>query len=263
MFIHFIGLSCFLIENAQGYRILVDPFSNDPQYSLGPQFPDEFNGKAFGANIVLSSEPDADHSYAPGSWLYHAPPTQTHSNPFPDLNLRGTVIYEWAGDVNIAWHYTVDGVRLAHFADNAHVLTHEQCKEIGHPDVVFLPLPKSDSLAPGVLDKTKKNIKLLNPKIVICAHHTVPPGTPFSAPVETIRAFFQNYYKKLEGKNIFYKNEESLMPLVYVLENAINLTKEYPSLILDTPTLEVTPSLLKRKNGDPLVVLFRTMIAKG
>lgn len=262
MLIHFIGLSCFLIENNQGFRILVDPFSNDPQYLLGPQFPDEFQGKPMGANIVLSSEPDADHSYAPGSWLYHAPPTKTHSDPFPGLNLRGTVIYEWAGDLNIAWHYTVDGIRLAHFADNAHELTASQLAEIGHPDIVFLPLPKSDSLVEGVLDKTKKNIAHLNPKIVICAHHIVPPETPFTGSVETLRAFYRQYFKKAKGKNKFYENEESLMPLAYVLENALNLAKEYPSLILDTPTLEVTPSLLKRKSSNPLIVLFRTMIAK-
>jgi L-ascorbate metabolism protein UlaG (beta-lactamase superfamily) len=42
MTITYIGLSCFLIENKQGYRILVDPFNDSPEWILGPKFPKEF-----------------------------------------------------------------------------------------------------------------------------------------------------------------------------------------------------------------------------
>src|SRR3990167_1816630 len=145
MKIHHIGLSCFLIKNKQGFRILVDPFNDAPEWRLGPLFPAEFQGKPFGANIVLMSEPDADHAYAPGDWLQKAPVTAPGSDPFPDLNLRGTIVHEYNGDVNIAWHYTVDGLRLAHFADNAHVLTDEQLKEIGAPDIIFISPPKTEN----------------------------------------------------------------------------------------------------------------------
>ncbi len=62
MKIHFIGLSSFLIENNSSYRILIDPFNNAPEWSLGLSFPDTFDGKPLGANIVLMSEPDADHA---------------------------------------------------------------------------------------------------------------------------------------------------------------------------------------------------------
>src|SRR6185369_14029047 len=123
MTITYIGLSCFLVENEQGFRILVDPFNDDPEWILGPRFPKEFRGEPLGANIVLMSEPDADHAYAPGDWLAYAPKTKPNSNPFPDLNLRGRVVYEWNGDLNIAYSYTIDGVRCTHLADNAHVLT--------------------------------------------------------------------------------------------------------------------------------------------
>ena len=76
MRITYIGLSCFMIENNAGFRILVDPFNNAPEWSLGLEFPAEFNGQPFGANIVLMTEPDADHAYAPGDWLQNAPPIQ-------------------------------------------------------------------------------------------------------------------------------------------------------------------------------------------
>lgn len=89
MKINFIGLSCFIIENNRGFRILVDPFNNAPEWSLGPKFPNKFRGRPLGANIVLMSEPDADHAYAPGGWLQAAPKTRPNEKAFPDLNLRG------------------------------------------------------------------------------------------------------------------------------------------------------------------------------
>ncbi len=34
MKIHYVGLSCFLIENHKGFRILVDPFDDAPELML-------------------------------------------------------------------------------------------------------------------------------------------------------------------------------------------------------------------------------------
>ena len=261
MTIHYIGLSCFLIENEKKFRILVDPFNNAPEWSLGPKFPKEFEEKPFGANIVLSSEPDADHAYAPGGWLQHAPPTAPHSDPFPGLDLRGTVIHEYNGDVNIAWHYTVEGVRLAHFADHAHILTPQQCEEIGHPDIIFLPMPKADSRSLGILDKVKKNIELLKPKLVVCAHHIAPADLPHADDPETLRNYFKMYFKQHASTNASYQGEKSFIELCYVLENAYLLTKEFPHLLPDNPTLKITPGLLTRDKDSPIVILFRSMLA--
>jgi len=176
MKINFIGLSSFLIENKNGFRVLVDPFNDAPEWQLGLNFPKEFQGKPSGANIVLMSEPDADHAYAPGDWLQHAPETKPNSNPFPNLDLRGTIVYEHNGDLNIAWHYNVDGLRLAHFADNSHILTEEQINEIGSPDIIFISPPKTaDRKANEVV---RKNIKLLKPRIVFWTHHLAPKNLP-------------------------------------------------------------------------------------
>jgi len=263
MTIHFLGLSCFLIENIKEYRILVDPFSDEIDWGLGPVFPKTMNGKPLGANLVLVSESDADHSGVPRGLLQNGPPTHPGDTPFPDLNLRGTVIHEFNGDLNIAWHYTVDGVRLAHFADLAHVLTPQQCQEIGQPDIIFLPMPKADSHDPHVLDKVKENIKLLKPKLIICAHHIVPRDLPNADEPEKLRSYFRAYFKRHAAHHILYKGERSFIELCYVLENAINLTKLYPSLILNTPFLEITSELLARGQHQPLVILFRSMLASS
>ncbi len=261
MTIHFLGLSCFLIENAKGYRILVDPFADDPAWGLGPIFPKELDRKPLGANLILVSESDADHSGVPRGLLQNGLLTRPGDNPFPNLNLKGTVIHEFNGDLNIAWHYTVDGARLTHFADLAHVLTPQQCDEIGYPDIIFLPMPKADSKDPHVLDKVKENIHLLNPKLVICAHHIVPHDLPDTDESEQLRTYFRAYFKRHAARHTSYKGEQSFIELCYVLENAFKLTRIHPGLVLDTPTLEVTPELLARGKGKPLVVLFRSMLA--
>jgi len=259
MRISFIGLSSFLIENNQGYRILIDPFNNAPEWSLGVSFPDEFEDKPFGANLVLMSEPDADHAYAPGGWLQEAPPTKPDSNPFPNLNLR--VIYEFNGDLNIAWHYSVDGIRLAHFADNAYLLTQEQLQEMGKPDIIFISPPKEPWNENSIV-AIRKNIQALSPKIVIWSHHIVPKGMPESDNPEDLRNFFRIFFKDNAATNKAYKGEDSFIELCYILENAIALNKEYSGIVLNDTFLTVESELLTQSSNNPKAILFRSMLAK-
>ncbi|MEK7608326.1 MAG: MBL fold metallo-hydrolase [Patescibacteria group bacterium] len=261
MTIHYIGLSCFLIENQAGYRILIDPFNDAPEWILGPNFPKEFKGAPFGANIVLMSEPDADHAYAPGDWLLNAPKTKPNSDPFPDLNLRGTVVYEWNGDTNIAWSYTVDGVHLVHLADNAHVLEPKQLEEIGKPDILFMSPSKPD-LAGKEDVTTMKNIDLLKPSAVIWAHHLAPKNLPDTGNGDVLRGYFRNYFRENASTNAGYKGESSFMELCYILENATRLNRTYNGVVLKVPTLEITPEFLAQ-SAKPTSYLFASMLASS
>ena len=257
MNIHFIGLSCFLIENKNGFRILVDPFNDAPEWKLGPSFPKTFRGKPFGTNLVLMSEPDADHAYAPGDWMRYAPATKPKSVPFPKLDLRGTIIHEHNGDLNIAWHYTIDGMRLAHFADLAHALNKDQLKELGTPDIIFLSPPKVSNKES--LEIVRKNIAALKPKHIIWAHHLAPAGLPKTNTVDTLRKYFVDYFKKNASTNAGYKNPQSFMELCSVLENAILLNAEYNGIETLKTMIEISKSTLSKKK--PQSILFRSMIA--
>jgi L-ascorbate metabolism protein UlaG (beta-lactamase superfamily) len=261
MKIHYIGLSCFLIENKQGFRILVDPFNDAPEWRLGPLFPTEFRDKPFGANIVLMSEPDADHAYAPGDWLQKAPVTTPGSDPFHDVDLRGTIVHEYNGDVNIAWHYTVDGIRLAHFADNAHVLSAKQLDEIGSPDIIFISPPKTENKQAN--EVIRENIRLLKPKIIFWAHHLAPRGLPKTEDPEILRKFFSEYFKNNAGTNKNYAGEKSFLEICFVLENALILNKEYSGTTLDDASFEVDDNLLKSAEKTPKSFLFRAMLAQS
>ena len=259
MKINFIGLSCFLIENKKGFRILVDPFNGTPEWTLGPIFPKKFQNRPLGANIVLMSEPDADHAYAPGGWLQAAPRTKPGERAFPGLDLRGTIVYEWNGDINIAWHYTVDGLRLLHLADNAHKLTRGQLGEMGKPDVLFMSAPKvEDRMA---MDATRKNIAALSPKIVIWAHHLVPEGMPDIEKNEKLREFFRQYFKKNAATNKGYKEPGSFMSLCSVLENANILNDELHGRRVKKTFLEADAGKVRKQRRTD-AVLFTSMVAR-
>lgn len=249
-----------MIENEQGFRILVDPFNNAPEWSLGLEFPDKFNDKPFGANIVLMSEPDSDHAYAPGGWLQNAPQTQPNSNPFPDLNLRGTTVFEFNGDLNIAWHYTVDGIRLAHFADNAHTLLPDQLEELKTPDIVFMPLPKAEWNEADI-DIVRENIKALSPKLVIWSHHIAPEEVQGIEDKELLRIYFVSFFRKHASMSKAYTGEESFIELCYVLENALQVNSEYNGSILHQPSFNITlDELFSTQSTKSL--LFLSMVAK-
>ncbi len=259
MKINFVGLSSFLIENNTGYRILIDPFNNAPEWSLGLSFPDTFEEKPLGANIVFMSEPDADHAYAPGDWLEKAPHTEPNSNPFPNINIRGTIVYEWNGDLNIAWHYTVDGIRMAHLADNAHPLTEQQLQDIGKPDILFISASKAKENEDG--DITRKNVEALAPKMVIWTHHIVPPNLPDTENVEEFRAFFRQFFKENASMSKHYNGEDSFMELCYILKNAMEHNKEYNGTVLDETSFSVTLEELQTMDTMKSV-LFKKMLAQ-
>lgn len=176
MKITYLGLSCFMIENIQGDRILIDPYNDTPQYSFGLRLPNDLQ-----ADIFLVSHPDEDHSYLNSKWT-----RKPHEDPsikdigeitaLPRFNLKGTLVKEYGGDMNIAYSFYIDGFTFLHLADNARLLTEQQLKEIGGADVVFISPPK----IPG-LNYHIENIKFLYPKIVIPSHY-IPPNTVNSNP---------------------------------------------------------------------------------
>lgn len=262
MRIHFIGLSCFLIENAAGYRILVDPFEDSPEWTLGPLFPKEFNGKPFGTNLLLISETDPDHARAPHEWQQNAPEVKPNSNPFPNLNLRGTLVHEWNGEVCIAWHYTIEGVRLTHFSDHAHLLTEDQLKEIGNPDIIFYPIPKISWGDQEAFDIVRKDIHNLKPKIIIWTHHITPKNMPPIEDKEAISKFFVQYFKDNASTNRQYEGENSFMELCDMVQSGLHLTKEFNGIVKDTPVLEIDQSSISNY-AECTPILFTSMLASS
>jgi L-ascorbate metabolism protein UlaG (beta-lactamase superfamily) len=166
MKITFIGLSSYLIEDNYGGRLLIDLFHDEPEHSFGLALP-----KNLKADVFLVSHADSDHSNLSGKFVEHERSShEKHEGEidiFPNLNLRGTLVKEWNGDLCIAYHFTVDGLRCLHLADNSYSLTDQQISEFGKIDILFLPMPKSKSY----IIKTELDIiTKLKPQIIIPSH---------------------------------------------------------------------------------------------
>lgn len=229
----FIGLSCFLIEDKKGGRLLIDPFDDTPRWTLGLTLP-----KKLHADIFLASHADADHSYLDERFVERKQRNdkkhETDINIFPDLNLRGTLVKEWNGDLCIAYHFTVDAFRCLHLADNSHQLTKNQIKELGQVDILFLPMPKSKS---ENIDVELTIIEDLKPKIVIPSH-TIPLS------LKTVRRGYKVIYEKISKKMGAHNknpniNEYSFGIFSYMLLAANNLTKHFETKEITSSNVEI------------------------
>ncbi len=189
MKITFVGLSCFLIENASGDRLLLEPYYDSGDFALGIKFPHDLT-----ADVFLVSHPDEDHSYLHHSMLRqrqdeNSQDTALDNELFPGLHLKGTLVREYNGDSCIAFSFTVDGIRLLHLADNAHVLSNRQLEEIGDVDVLFATMPKGEhNVAVDI-------IKQINPRLAIPSHY-IPVCSDVDHPSEVqisreIKTLFQ------------------------------------------------------------------------
>ncbi|MCB9809704.1 MBL fold metallo-hydrolase [Candidatus Peribacteria bacterium] len=257
MKITFLGLSCFHIESATGHSILLDPYDDSQDYTLGVRFPTHLaDGRPLGANLLLVSEPDADHAGVPRGLLEQAKATRPFEPVFPGLDLRGTLLYEWSGDACIGYHFTVDGYRCLHLSDMPHTLRAAQLQEIGTVDIVFMPAPKvpRDGIDPSVA----KNLALLQPRYVVWAHHLAPPDLPETTDREEIVRYFQDYFAlhAAGGKN--YTGRDSFLALAYVWHNSLQAHACIGGEILQSPIVTLpthTPKKLPLQS-----LLFRSML---
>ena len=251
MKITFVGLSCYLIEDSRGGRLLIDVFKDAPEYSFGLNLPDNLR-----ADIFLASHADADHANLDEKFVEHKLQNDTRNSTeiiiFPDMNLRGTLVKEWNGDLCIAYHFTVDGLRCLHLADNSHSLTEKQITEIGQIAILFLPMSKSKSdaiaLELEIIDKLK-------PKIIIPAH-IIP------LPLGEIREGYDSINAKL-GKIILpaTKNpnadENTVAVFSHMLLVAENLTKNFATNELRTSSVEIN-----ELPSEPTIYYFDECLAK-
>lgn len=239
MKITFIGLSCFLLENMAGDQLLLEPYYDSGDFALGIKFPTDLQ-----ADVFLVSHPDEDHSYLRHSMLRQRKnennlDDRSDTDIFPGLDLKGTLVREYNGDNCIAFHFTIDGIRCLHLADNAHLLSERQLEEIGTVDIVFATMPKGEhNVAVDV-------IKQLNPKIAIPSHY-IPVCKDDEQPsheqvVNEIDKFFTAEWMTGRHRDSAKTHEV----FVTLFENAIGLKRDFDnySEIADT-SFEITKDSL-------------------
>jgi L-ascorbate metabolism protein UlaG (beta-lactamase superfamily) len=174
MDITYIGHSCFRIRGSQA-TIITDPVPPNSGYSLGKQT----------ADIVTVSHQDPTHSYVQGVTGARV--------------IKGPGEYEIAGVLilgipafhdgvqgkskgkNNVYLFEVDGVTICHVGDIGHLLTDAQLEEIGHIDILMVPVGGISTINANM---AAQMVRKIEPKIVIPMHYKTPQTKRDLEPVD-------------------------------------------------------------------------------
>ena len=185
--LQWLGHAGFLLTSSQGTRILIDPPNAGIGYEIAP---------IAGVDAVLVSHEHFDHNnvgLATGSPLILRGLTSSGWNTI-DQMVKDVRIYS-VSPVNPVYHddqqgaqrgrntifvLEVDGLRLAHFGDQGHILTPEIIQAMGAVDVVLIPVGGHYTI--DAVEATQV-VGQINPLVVIPMHYKTPkmgadwPGT--------------------------------------------------------------------------------------
>ena len=161
MDITYLGHSCFRIRGSQAI-IITDPFPPTLGYQLGKQT----------ADIVTVSHQNPSHNYIQGVTGAHV--------------IKGPGEYEIAGVLvlgvatyhdavkgeskgkNTVYLMEIDGVTVCHLGDIGHVLTDQQLEEIGHIDILMIPVGAVSTINANM---AAQMVRKIEPKVVIPMHY--------------------------------------------------------------------------------------------
>ena len=125
----YLGHACFALE-AEGYRILLDPYAPDYVPGLGRV--------ELSANQVLCSHDHADHGWKEGI------PAPLNEVPCPFTVRQMHVFHDdqmgSLRGLNTIHIIDYNGLRVAHLGDLGHDLDDDQIEELGPLDAVLIPV---------------------------------------------------------------------------------------------------------------------------
>jgi L-ascorbate metabolism protein UlaG (beta-lactamase superfamily) len=175
MDITYLGHSCFRIRGSQAI-IITDPFPPTLGYTLGKQT----------ADVVTVSHQNPGHSYIQGVTGAHV--------------IKGPGEYEIAGVLvlgistfhdavqgkskgkNVVYLMEVDGVNICHLGDIGHLLTDQQLEEIGHIDILMLPVGGVSTIN---ANQAAQMVRKIEPKVVIPMHYKTVQSKRDLEPVDS------------------------------------------------------------------------------
>jgi L-ascorbate metabolism protein UlaG (beta-lactamase superfamily) len=136
MIVTWLGHSCFLLESSDGLKILLDPFHDDfVGYPLPP----------VEADIVMVSHDHMDHNNVGAAGSNAQVIFGAGECSSLGLTILGIRSYhdEKTGRLrgeNTIFCFGLDGIRVCHLGDLGHKLSRDQIREIGHVDLLFIPV---------------------------------------------------------------------------------------------------------------------------
>jgi L-ascorbate metabolism protein UlaG (beta-lactamase superfamily) len=182
------GHSCFKLSTAQG-DVVFDPY--EPNYVPGLELPE------LQAELCLCSHGHGDHNYTAGVKLSGA-----------DCGLKVTKIPcfhdEKHGRLrgkNTIHIVEAEGKRVAHMGDLGHVLSPEQVAELGHIDLMLIPIGGYYTIDAAT---AKRVVQQVRPELVVPMHYR-GEGFGFDA-IGTVESFTALM------DNVSYVNSNQLEP---------------------------------------------------
>lgn len=204
MEITWLGHSSFLFKDSKGRTLLTDPFDDSVGYKV-------YDGEA---DVVTISHHHFDHDYIERiKGNLHSIDKVGFFN-ICDIDIIGIPSYHdnvkgaKRGE-NVIYVFKMDDYRICHLGDLGHVLTLADADQIGHIDVLLIPVGGNFTIDGK---EATAVCKLLNPHIVIPMHFKTPSVSFPIDGVETFLTHMQNGDKipndtlkldgELEGENI-------------------------------------------------------------
>ncbi|MGI5838873.1 MAG: MBL fold metallo-hydrolase [bacterium] len=181
MRIKWLGHACFLLEYADGTRVVTDPFG-----------PIGYPPPAVRADIVTVSHGHHDHNAVgevTGSPQVVDKPGETKAG---SLKFTGVSTFHDSNGgkdrgPNLVFCIEGDGMRLCHLGDLGHIPDAGQIKAIGKVDILLLPVGGFYTIDAAAAQKVAE---LLAPGIIIPMHYKTPA---IDFPIETAEPFLQKY----------------------------------------------------------------------
>jgi L-ascorbate metabolism protein UlaG (beta-lactamase superfamily) len=207
MKIKWLGHSCFLFTANNGVRVLTDPFDS----SVGYKVPE------VAADIVSTSHEHLDHSYIQAVQGDYFHVNKTGIFHHKGIEITGVAAFHDADNgaqrgKNIIYKFTVDGIHICHCGDLGHILTPEQVKEIGHVDILLIPVGGFYTIGP---DQAVEVVNILKPSVIIPMHFKTEV---IKFPIEGVEGFLQKMGGgQRVGKQEVQYDKASMVPAASVV----------------------------------------------
>ncbi len=169
MKIEYLGHSCFALTNAQGVKIITDPYTG-----VGYELPQDLY-----ADILTVSHGHFDHNYTSAvkgvKRIFDAPINERVA----DIAIQGIPTYHddkqgALRGTNVVFIMEIDGLRVCHLGDLGEAYTQELADKIGAVDILLIPVGGRYTIDAV---QAKTFVENLAPKIVIPMHYRPKDGT--------------------------------------------------------------------------------------
>ncbi|TDA63799.1 MAG: MBL fold metallo-hydrolase [Clostridia bacterium] len=183
--IRWLGHACFLLADAEGRRLVTDPF--DPQIG--------YPAPKVAADVVTVSHDHFDHNAIDQIQGQPEVIQGAGKHEAQGLDIYGLATFHddqggrQRGN-NTVFRWVMDGVRVCHLGDLGHALTPAQVAEIGPQDVLMVPVGGFFTIDAV---QARQVVEAIKPRIVLPMHYKTPALPAQQFPIQGVDEFSRQF----------------------------------------------------------------------